>query len=335
MLNKIINKILSLLQSSKNKPSVDYSNWSNARPRLVPEVWPKIFPSFRINKADKVFTIGSCFARNIEEHLSAFGCIVPMLSFKAPKEEMGRTVRSNGILNKFSPASICQEIEWSEKIFLSGGKVTYPEIEKYLYACEGGRVLALHLGGYVPVSRERALLRRQEICDVFSQVFSSQLMVITLGLVESWWDSENELFIVRSPNDLMKNNVGRFKYVRLNYNKCLNYVEKTIMTVRKHKPDCKMLITTSPVPLKNTYAGQDVITANMYSKSVLRAVCGELADKMDNVDYFPSYETVVLTKNWSMYENNLRNVRDEVVRKIVGQLLESYAGDLDGGERTN
>ena len=46
---------------------------------------------------------------------------------------------------------------------------------------------------------------------------------------------------------------------------------------------------------KRTFTDHDVITANMYSKSVLRTVAGGVAAANRNVDYFPSYESVMLT----------------------------------------
>lgn len=48
-------------------PSGDADN------RLWPECWPVIRPSFALSRDEPIFTIGSCFARNIERHLSAKG----------------------------------------------------------------------------------------------------------------------------------------------------------------------------------------------------------------------------------------------------------------------
>ena len=60
-------------------------------------------------------------------------------------------------------------------------------------------------------------------------------------------------------------------------------------------PDFKMLATVSPVPLQATFRPEDVMTANAYSKAVQRAALEAFVLRHNNVDYFPSFETVTLT----------------------------------------
>jgi len=299
-----------------------YSTWKDAKNRLIPEAWPEYTPSFKIDKSDKIFTIGSCFARNIEEHLLRLGYDVPMMSFSVPKSEW--LYRPNGILNKYSPPSILNELRWCERIRAKGGKVYFKDIKKLMFQCENGDLIDLHIGGYVPVKQNRALSRRQEIYDVFLNVFSSQVVIVTLGLVEVWYDTKNGLFIQRLPSNEMDREKGRFKFIRLNYKDCYDNVARSISLIRKHNPECKFIITTSPVPFKKTFTADDVIVANTYSKSVLRAVCGEIVTEIRGVDYFPSYENVTLTKDWSIYEQDMQHVSDEFVKKIVEKLVERY-----------
>jgi hypothetical protein len=302
----------------------DYSAWSGAKNRLIPEVWPEFFPSFKIDKNDKIFTIGSCFARNIEDYLANLGYNIPMKSFFVPKEECPNLKRPNGILNKFSPTAIFQEINWCDQIYSEGGNVTFKNIEKFLYICSDELVIDTNIGCYAPVLKKRALKRRQEIYDVFSQIFSSQVVIMTLGLIEAWYDLEKNIFIQRVPNELMKNDRQRFKFIRLNYHDCYDYIQKSISLVRKYNPAGNFLITTSPIPLKLTFTNDDVIIANTYSKSVLRAVCGEIVEKNKLVDYFPSFESATLTKDWSAYKEDLRQIDDTFIKKIVDRLAGHY-----------
>ena len=91
-------------------------SWKHARERMLDEVWPVITPSFELTPGGKIFTIGSCFARNIEEHMQRLGFEIPMLKFRVPAEEWG--ARANGILNKYTPAAIFQEIDWTKNIMV-------------------------------------------------------------------------------------------------------------------------------------------------------------------------------------------------------------------------
>lgn len=156
MRKNIINKMFLQKKDSSILKSHEFSTWGGAKNRLLSEVWPEYTPTFKIVKSDKIFTIGSCFARNIEDYLVELGYHLPMKLFSVPKVECPNLRRPNGILNKFSPTAIFQEINWCEQIYLEGGKVTFKDIEKFLYACNDERVIDLHIGCYVPVSKERA-----------------------------------------------------------------------------------------------------------------------------------------------------------------------------------
>ncbi len=60
------------------------------------------------------------------------------------------------------------------------------------------------------------------------------------------------------------------------------------------------------------------MTATVYSKSVLRAVCGDLQFRNDDVDYFPSYE--IISNPWNkdcLYEDDLRSIRKIGVDKVM------------------
>ena len=241
-----------------------------------------------------------------------------------PKEEGPTLRRPNGILNKFDPVSIYDEISWCEQIFQSKRTVLEHDIEKFMFICNDNYLIDMHLRCFVPVSRERALQRRQEVYDVFSHIFSSQVVIITLGLIEIWFDTRNSTFLSRVPTDQMKLNHNRFQFIRLNYDQCYRYIQQSIDLINKHNHNCKFIITTSPVPLRRTFSNEDIIIANTYSKSVLRAVCGELVANNRLVDYFPSYEYATLTKNKFVYKDDLRQIKDSFVDGVIKKLAEYY-----------
>lgn len=326
MLKKAAARILRRSSRSRTGPALDISVWEHVRDRLVPEAWPEFTPSFRIAATDTIFTIGSCFARHIEDLLAERGFDVPMKSFSVPREEAPHLRRPNGILNKFSPPAVVQEIEWAARIRRNGGRVAAADVDPLLFAGSDGRVVDLHIGGYLPVTRERALERRRQIYDVVSRVFSSRVVIVTLGLVEAWLDERTGLFIQRAPRPemLADGGEGRFRFVRLDCAACLGCVRRAIAEVRRENPGCKFLLTVSPIPLRRTFTGEDILTANAYSKAVLRAVCGEVARASEGVDYFPAYESVTLTRGRTVLEPDLRQVAPGFVEKIVARMAERY-----------
>ena len=281
-----------------------------------------------------MFTIGSCFARNIEEHVARLGFDVPTLAFAAPEAERAGG-RGNAVLNKYTPAAIRQEFEWTRRVLEAGGTVTAEHVAPLAFTCKDGSQIDLQLGGFRPVSPERLLARRQELFDVFRHAFTADCVVLTLGLVEAWVDETSGLAIQQAPvQAAFRRALSRFTFRRLDFATCVADVQGAIDTVRARNPAATFLITTSPVPLDRTFTDDDVITATMYGKSVLRAVCGEIVAANERVDYFPSYESVMLTRDWSVFQSDRRHVSDAFVGRIVQRLVDTYFREAPAERRT-
>jgi hypothetical protein len=86
----------------------------------------------------------------------------------------------------------------------------------------------------------------------------------------------------------------------------------------KVNPRMRFLLTVSPVPLTATAEKQHILAATTYSKSVLRAAAGFLAQTRQDVDYFPSYELIAqFPTHGKFYESNLRSVKKEGVDFVM------------------
>jgi tetratricopeptide (TPR) repeat protein len=306
------------LDSKRNR----FSQWTRAEERLAPEVWPEVKPSFQISQGGKIFTIGSCFARNIEEHLDRLGYDVPTLGFAVPKNEWSG--RGNGILNKYTPAAIWQEVNWAAQIYERDRCLTEHDCAVFAFQTKE-KVVDMNLGGFVPVSEARFFERRKQLYETFEHAFSAECVTLTLGLIEAWFDLEKQIYVQKAPVSrdfrLLRD---RFAFRVLSYEDCLGFMQDTIDTIRRLNPAVNFLLTTSPVPLERTFTDDDVITANMYSKCLLRSVCGELVASNEGVDYFPSFESVMLTKSWDIWYSDRLHVSDSFVGRIVSRLVETY-----------
>lgn len=296
---------------------------SGARNRLLPEVFPAVSPGFEIKADDVIFTIGSCFARNIEKHLSAKGYDVPAAHFVVPEAELiGQNTAA--LLNKYTPAAIYQEIEFNLRHHQRGiAALSAEDIAPFLVEDTEGRVIDTQLHGFVGVSPERALERRNEFFQLYRKLASADVFVLTLGHIECWFDSKNGLFIQDIPTPRMRADAGRYGFLQMGYDQSFDYISRSIELVRAANPAIKIIITTSPVSLNRTFSGDDVIVANLFSKSILRAVAGEVS-RRHGVDYFPSYESVMLTRKHDIFENDLAHVRSDFVGKIMDRVVENY-----------
>ncbi len=108
-----------------------------------------------------------------------------------------------------------------------------------------------------------------------------------------------------------------------------------IAVLRMVRADLRVILTVSPVPLTATATGGHVLSATTYSKSVLRAVAGELAATDPLVDYFPSYEIVAgLPFGPANYQKNLRNVSDAAVARVMDLFFAAHDLSREASDET-
>jgi len=286
--------------------------------RIEPLCLPAIVPSFSIPRSASVFTIGSCFARHIEFALAEHGLTVPTLAFRVPREELwAGTGMITGILNKYTPFSMLNEIEFvlgdsdGSEFLIETGEDRYWDGQ-------------LHTTESVPLAR--ALKRRGKIRDLYaSAIRDSAVVIVTLGLIEAWWDEERQLYLNdTAPKHLVDRHPGRFFFEVLPIGKVIAAVRRLIELLHRLNPAQKVLLTVSPVPFVRSFAGKDAIIANSYSKSALRVAAEIVTREHDWVDYYPSYESVTSSERALAWEDDLVHVRQDMVRANVERMVQSY-----------
>lgn len=284
-------------------------------------LFPYVQPSFQIAENSAVFTIGSCFARNIEEALAKSGVRVPSLDFQTPLEEQPAG-RPNAILNQYNSGTMCEIVEMA----LETGKM-----EGGLYQKGNGLYVdRLVNSAAAPVTYERALERRRQILDLYQMgIKQSDTVIVTLGLTETWRDAKDGVFLNGAPPlPLMNSEPERFKFRRQSVDDCLKLMLRMFEMLQADKPR-NIIVTVSPVPFGSTFSSLDPQVANMMSKSTLRVVAEHLSEAHANVDYFPSYEMVMSGGIRSFNVDNV-HVLSPVVHDIVQYMLGRYIRAGDG-----
>lgn len=317
-LGKKIKASEALSQAFSNKSSKWPSRGANNR--IEPACKPNLYPKHTVGENDEIFTIGSCFARNIEIALKRHGFSVPSGDVKFPQEELwpGTSLHS-GLLNKYTPQSILNEFEY---VFNDAYKA-----EDFLIENDKGKFVDMQLHSNQGVSYERGIERRQQMKSMFKRfVTSADLVVVTLGLVEVWWDNENEIYLNEMPSKaLLDTHPDRFEFQVMTPDQVFKSVSEIITILNENtKDDAWVMITVSPVPLARTFRDQDVITANMYSKSLLRVAAELESQKSQFVEYFPSYESVMLSNRENTWEDDQIHVKSDAIHKITNRMIEHY-----------
>ena len=321
--------VLDYAEAKRRKGSNRRARWSSVAEELSAELWPEVSPSFRLRPGQTVFTIGSCFARNIEANLAALGCRIPMLDLRLPPEEFDG--QPNSAMNKFHPPAFRQCMEWTARIYDRDGVVCWEDCEALAFEVIEGLYFDLDMAGTAaPATRARFIERRQHIYEIFSTAFDAECLMMTPGLIEAWRDKQTGLFTQEPPyHKRMLATPERWAFEVLSYPRCLENMLAALDVVRARNPGVKVLVTTSPVPISLTFTGRDITIANAHSKAVLRAVCDAVTLEREGVDYFPSYEMVTLSDPRLVWKTDRLHVSQGFIGKIVGYMLDNYMEGVD------
>lgn len=144
---------------------------------------------------------------------------------------------------------------------------------------------------------------------------SADLAIITLGLVEVWRKKNNGLFACCEPGYGCGAGATETEFYLANYQDNYNNVRQTVKVLIEHFNIPNIVITVSPVPLGRTFRNLEVFAANVESKSILRAVAGQVSSEFENVHYFPSYEMAMFDRN--SYREDGRHIQEQKVSQIM------------------
>jgi len=166
----------------------------------------------------------------------------------------------------------------------------------------------------------------QKVRDMF---LNMDVFVFTLGLTESWVHAESGTVYPTAPGTIAGSyDPDIFTYKNFTYQESYEaFIAFMDLLQRKRsgKAPLKTLLTVSPVPLTATASGRHVLSASIYSKSLLRTLAGELSQHFAQVDYFPSFEIITNPAAKStFFEQNLRTVRPEAVDIVMKQFFGAH-----------
>jgi len=266
-------------------------------------------------------TAGSCFAQHIGKKLSSNG--FKILDLEPPPDglpsnlfnEYGYKIYSARFGNIYTVRQLLQLLKESLGII---------EPNDYIWADSEGNFRDAFRPNIEPkgfkTRNEVVLSRKYHLSRVRKMFESLDIFIFTLGLTEAWINLCEDIVYPMAPGTLCgAYSEDIYKFHNFNFNEIYSdFIEFKKILASINSKRVKYLLTVSPVPLTATSSNDHVMLATVYSKSVLRAVVGELTSLHDDIDYFPSYE--IITNPWSrniFYSDNLRTVTMEGVNTVM------------------
>jgi hypothetical protein len=255
----------------------------------VADLWVS---KFTLAASDPVATYGSCFAQHIGAALQAQGhswLITERAPARCPPmvaRQYNYGIFSSRTANIYTTTLLRQWVSWAS------GAETPAEVWR-----EGERYIdpfrpAIEPEGFTSVEELR-ISRGFTVAAFRKSIEQAKVFVFTLGLTEGWINSDDGYEYPMCPGTVGgKYDSSRHRFVNQSYDQVRQGLLAALDAMRRINPSLRVILTVSPVPLTATASGAHVLVATTYSKSVLRAVAGQLASECDWIDYFPSYEII-------------------------------------------
>lgn len=285
---------------------------------------PKIDPKFKLQRDDKVYAIGSCFARGLECALIRRKMAVESAAPEfARLQPVNKKLSGLGFINKYNTFSILNELRWALDPDAVFPVESIAQVTETTWS-DPHTNPALRLVGLAETLERRSLLQR-----VTKRITNCRAVIVTLGLIEVWRDVQADVYLNCTPiTGLFKTQPDRYEFRLTSFAQNWANLETIHALLSRYgRPDLRIVVTVSPVPVMTTFSTMDIVVANTYSKSLLRTIAQEWAAAHDNVDYFPSYEIVQNSDRSAVWEADLRHVKGAGAQHIMELFLRSYLDD--------
>jgi len=196
--------------------------------RLSPMARPDFKAGCVLPAGGKIFTIGSCFARNVESALAERGFNLPALDVLNQDDDFNAV--GPAVMNNYGAPSIYNELKWAFEDETN---------EDACFAQQGKGWVDLHLkNSMAPADLDIVRTRRRALRAAYRSIEECDAVIITLGLSEVWFDTQTGYYLNLAPRrSMMRDMPERFELHVLSYAETCVGVDQTTRA-RRHSGDC-------------------------------------------------------------------------------------------------
>lgn len=266
----------------------------------------------RISPADPIYTIGSCFAREIERAMLDLGFTV------CGDNDLIRD--RIGVCNRFNLASM--ELEVRRAV----GEAAFDNERDLIATLPNGDSYDLHYWQETPSTLDAIIAQRQHLLPFAAQFIEARAIVLTLGLTQALYDRRSGMVCNGIPPAVLVRQRDNFEARFIGLDENIAHLEAIYDCIERHHRDGEFtfFVTVSPVPMGACFSDEDVVVATTRAKSILRAAAEHLRQSRERVVYFPSYEIVTYSDRGLTWMDDRLHVRPECVAHIVDVFAKQY-----------
>lgn len=268
-----------------------------------------------LTRQTRAYSIGSCFALNINRWLRYQG-------FSVPEVTWGIHYNSRTVLYELRRAAglPVPDVEW--RIPGQDGGVAYADALRHCIDA--------------PDAAGLSAIKAQISEDSRREFLRADALIVTLGLSDIWEARiDGQLITLNRAPYLGATLIGgsQADYVGnrfLSVAECIEDLRQIVRIVRTHKSaGTPVVFTVSPVPLKHTGGNSHPHVANSRSKATLLAAIHAFLDECRDdptISYFPSYEFFQMHHlSMPLWQGDARHPTTEAVAHVAESFARRYS----------
>jgi hypothetical protein len=265
-----------------------------------------------------LYAMGSCFARELEVGLAGSWRIMSEIAPYFHKTDEHGLAQCHWIdfANRYNSGSLLREVAR-----LTGNQPLGDQ-DLIIDGIEGiDTHTDLHFIAAGTATRRQLSCRRRLTLQAGAGLFHADVVVLTIGLNEAWFDLDSNTYLNNAPSSKLAS-TGRFELHILGCSDVVDQLRKTISLVDCVNSTASIVLSVSPVPMLATFTGDDVICANARSKATLLSAVREVCSiAQPNVFYFPSFELVTCAEPRRAWGEDRRHPSELMIAHIVNAFL--------------
>lgn len=247
----------------------------------------------QIDYSDKLFFMGSCFARNLYKRVDSYR----LDCMEAPFGNIYNPISMIKLLNILLKEEMIEEHQLIE----SDGLYQHFNI----HSLAGKSTKESYLDQINP-----------QIIQASKFLKQTDWLILTLGTAFIY---ERDGEVVNNCHKLPRKDFNRRV---IDLDKTIKHFKDTLNTLRKLNPEIKIVLTLSPVRHL-----RDEPTENSLSKALLRVLIDRLLDDK-KIYYFPSFEILIdELRDYRWYDSSLTHPSEGAVTHIMDKFFTSYGSD--------
>ena len=276
----------------------------------------KFTPRKLFNKDSYVSLIGNCWTQDLSIILDQLPTQIKVPSYQIDVPE-NREIHFN------DSGTLRQQFE----LAVGGLKELH---EEPLWKTSKGYVHPfLEYHKYFKTEKECRVYADKIFESVKDSILNSDVIFITIGIVEHWINPKNNLIYRTIPHpDIINDLQPEFK--RQTTQDVLDDLEKIYNIILLHNKDCKVILDMTPATITSTFTDLDVRQASRDGISRIRAAIGEFVEKYPDISHFPSYELIYDSKDWvSFMQKDYRHITYETQLYLSSMFIDFYGDGIE------